>query len=314
MPTVEAIIKDISAISPKRIPQVAIAKWLDNRYQELVSKSQFKHLRKVGELYMSAVVDDGTIDATRGSTSITGTDTTWATSPGVASHTQWFFRTRTAWYKIASVTNDTTLTLSTEFAEDDVDDGSYNIVRRYYSLESDARWLGVFVFPRLRYKIRTISSAELDISQPGRILAEGYPLYVTQRGVDSSNYLEVEFYPTPSNTELVRYVYWSLPSNLEILSTIPPQIDAYTLKEGAIIDLYRYLKVRSLEEGQIEAAGVYANEEAKQRTIWKKAIQDAVRTSRGVDDAQFIIEDFGGIRTGYEITDAHDQVYANWSR
>ena len=79
MAKVESIIKDISAVAPITIPQVAISRWIDNRYQELVSKAQFKHLRNVGEVVLSAVVEDGTVDATRGSTSITGTDTTWAT-------------------------------------------------------------------------------------------------------------------------------------------------------------------------------------------------------------------------------------------
>lgn len=314
MATVEEIVKDIAATSPMKIPQMAIAKWVDNRYKELVTKAQFKHLRNIGELVMEAVVDDGTITATRGSTSVTGTDTTWATSPTVASHTQWYFRARNAWYEIASVSNDTTLTLSSAFAEDTVTDGSYTIVKRFYSLNSNARWLGTFVFPRLRYKIPTVSPAEIDISHAGRILAEVYPQMVAQVGIDSSNAIEVEFYPTTNETELIRYVYWSLPSSLGLLTTIPPQIDAYTLKEGAFIDFYRYSKVKNLEMGNIEAAGVYANEEAKQRTVWKKVIVDAIRTNRGVDDVQFILEDFAGTRTGREISTARDYIYSSWTR
>ena len=109
------------------------------------------------------------------------------------------------------------------------------------------------MFPRLRYKLRTVSPFEIDISHPGRILAECYPTMVAQHGVDSSDNLEVEFYPTTSNTELVRYVYWSLPSSLGILSDIPPQVDSYTLKEGALIDLYRHLKIKSVEAGSLKA-------------------------------------------------------------
>jgi hypothetical protein len=314
MATVEEVVKSIAALSPTKIKQLAIAHWLNDRYRELVSKAQFEHLRKTGELVLEASVTDGTIGVTRGGTAVTGTDTTWATSPTVATHEHWYFRTRTAWYKIASVTNDTTLTLATAFSEDTVSDGSYQIVKPTHALASDARWLGTFVFPRLRYKIPTVSAAEIDIEDPGRLLAEGSPLKVAQVGVDASNLIKVEIYPPPKETELVRYSYWSLPTDLEMVSDIPPQIDQHVLKEGTLIDFYRACKVRHAEAGHVELAAFYSHEERKQATSWKGFIQDAIRTNNATDEMTFLIEGFGGTRVGGDIRTARDHVLAGWAR
>lgn len=314
MATVEEIVKSIAALSPVKIKQMAIAAWMNDRYRELVTKAQFSHLRKVGEFVMDAVVSDGTISVTRGSTSVTGTDTTWATSPTVATHEHWYLRTRTVWHRIASVTNDTTLTLATAFTEDTVTDGTYEIVKRTHSLASDARWLGTFVFPRLRYKIDTVAPFEVDIAYTGRIIAQGTPYVVAHVGNDSSSYLKVEIYPPPKDTELVRYIYWSLPTDLTLTADIPPSIDPYVLKEGALVDFYAAMKIKHAEKAEVEAAAFYANEEAKQRTRWKDYIRDAIRTNRASDEVTFLIESFTGTRMGYEIKTARDHVIAGWTR
>ena len=57
------------------------------------------------------------------------------------------------------------------------------------------------------------------------------------------------------------------------------------------------------------------HEEAKQRTVWTRIIDDAIRTSRGVDDITFLLDMHHGRHpTGYEQRTAHDYVYQNWNR
>jgi hypothetical protein len=312
MATVEEIIKDIQALAPMDLSMPACARWLDNRYKELVARVNFSNLRKVGELSVPGIITTGTISATRGSTAITGVATTFQTEIGSGTQEHYWLRTLSAWYRIASVSGELALTLASAFAEDDVSGATYQIVKRTHSLASDVRWTGKFVMPRVRRKIDTYSRDEFDISFPGRTIAGRWPEAVCQDGVDSSGYVQVELYPPPNESELIAYVYWSLPSALTITSTIPAQIDGYVLKEGTMIDVYRWAKVKQIEKGNVEAASVYANEEAKQRTVWERKILDAIRTQRGTDDLTFILESFGGRRSASDITTAREHILAGW--
>ena len=313
MSTVDEIVKDIMSVAPAQVDPIAAARWLDNRYKELVTKAQFSNLRKIGELSIPGVIDTGTVTTTRGSTSVAGASTTFETEVGSGTQEHYYFRTSNAWYKIASITNETALVLASAFAETAVSAGTYQIVKRTHALASDARWTGKFVFPRLRLEVKKRSRDEFDLSYPGRPLVGPTPQIVCLDGVDSNGYLQVEVYPPPENSELLRYVYWSLPTSLTLSSTIPAQIDAYVLKEGALIDVYRKAKISQIELGNVEAAALYANEEQKQRTVWRSIVNDAIRTQRGSDDVTFILESFGGRRGSAEIRTAREQILNAWS-
>lgn len=312
MATVEEVVKDIAAVAPGKVAEIAIAKWINNRYRELVTKAQFRNLQKVGKLTLPEVITTGTVSTTRGSTSVTGTGTTWTTAPGSGTQEHYFIRIQNVWYQIASVSGDTSLTLASPYAEDSATDASYEIVKRTHSLASDARWLYYFSFPRLNITLSLISATEMDVSYPGRLLAQSVPKAVCQSGVDSSNYVKVEIYPPPKDSELIIYSYSALPSDLTISSTIPPQIEAHILKEGGMIDLYRTLKIGSLNAGMIEAAGVYANEEAKQLTKWKEYVMDAARTARASDDISVQLTHFNKKVSKSDLPDLRSEYI--WSR
>lgn len=309
MATVEEIARDVIGSLGTDAGALLVAKWTDNRYQQLVSKVRPRHLRQVGELLLPAKVDDGLITTTRGSTDVSGdSDTTWATSPTTSPGEYWQFRASSAWYDISSVTDDDTITLSTAFAEEDITEGPYSIIKRYHALDATARWLGRFYHTRLRKEIPVVSLDELGLEAPGRYLVGSYPALVAQVGVDTSNYLKVEVYPPPENTEIIHYIFWDLPTTLTISSTIPLQIDPYVLKEGVLIDAYRYEKARALRRGNVDQAGIWRNDEKAQETIWKRAMQDAARTDRGVDDITLILG-LRGPTGGYEQRTAHDIVH-----
>lgn len=315
MATVDEVVRDALASIATNVNAIAAAKWLDNRYKEMVSKVKFRHLRQVGELVVPGVYDTGTVTVTRGSTAVAGASTQFETDIGATTQEYYYFRTSTAWYKIASVTDETNLVLSSAFAEDDVAAGTYYIVKRYHPLASDARWLGDFYHTRLRRTLNsTLSLIELDMLYPGRTLVGNIPLYAVQVGVDSNFYLMYEIYPPPQNSEIFHYIYWTLPTTLSINSTIPSVIDSYTLKEGVMIDLYRYEKAVALRKGNIEQAAVWRNEEKTQMTIWKRMIDDAIRTSRGSDDLTIILDWFGSVSRFGDQRTARDYIYDNWSR
>lgn len=315
MATVDELARDVIASIATDANALAAAKWIDNRYKEMVSKVKFRHLRQVGELVLPGVYDTGTVSLDRGDATVTGDSTQLSTDVTAAGGAEYCaFRVSNAWYGVSTPGSETTMELTSAFAEDDVDDGSYNLVKRYHPLESDARWVGEFYFTRLRRTLPVISLAELDIIAPGRTLAGHIPAYAAQIGVDSNSYLMYEVYPPPVDSEILHYIYWTLPTALTISSTIPPVIDAYTLKEGVLIDLYRFEKSKALRMGNIEQAAVWRNEEKTQMTIWKNAIGDAIRTSRGSDDITLILEMFRGVPTGRgEQRTAHDYVTDNWN-
>jgi hypothetical protein len=316
MATVDQLVRDILGSVGSDVGGAVVAKWIDNRYMEMFGRVRFLPLRKVGELVLPGSVTTGTLVATRDSTTITGTSTTFQTEIGAGAQTQWYIRPSSAWYKIASVGGELAITLASNYSEDTITTAkSYVAVKRFHSLASDARILGTVVHSRLRREIQIISMTELDIMAPGRILAENLPYYLAVKGEDSSAYLEVEIYPPPEDSEILHYIYWAIPTSLSISSTIPQQVDPYTLKEGVFIDYYRYKMARALDKGNLEEAGYWRNEQRAQQTVWEKYINAAIRSMRGVDDMSLILQTTTSRRgvEGYDIKTARDHVLYNWN-
>ena len=320
MATVDELCRDIVGSLGLSESYLIAARWIDNRYKEMVNRVRFKHLREIGEVQIPATYDgsddDATVDATRDSTAVTGTDTEWETTfPGSEGDQEYYYiKISSAWYKIASVTDDTNLVLATNFSEDDVDDGTHKIVKRHHALDSNARWLGEFVLTRLRLPLgKPIPLEQLDREAPGRILTDQFPRCVAQVGVDSNGYLMVEFYPYSAKSEIVHYVFWNIPTALTVSSTIPSVIDPYQLKEGVLIDAYRYLKSKAYQSGAVDIGNSYRNDEFAQATKWERYIMQAVRSDQGADDKTFILQMYSErLRAGVMRT-AHDYVYQNWS-
>lgn len=327
MATVEELAKETIASMNTEVGYLLVVKWINDRYQELVSRVRFNHLRRIGELRTTAVVDDGTITATRGSTAVTGVATTWATSPAAFATTAqpyWAFRASVAWYEVDVVTNDTSLTLKTAYSEDTAAAGSsYKLVQRYYKLDSNARWLGHFVHPRLGVNLgEPISQTELDSIDARRTLVGSLPCYVSPVGTtktgntDGVGALMVELYPYSTQAELIKYVFWDIPSELTITSTIPPQIDGYILKDGVYIDYCKYLMAKRENAGKLESATFWRNEMYAATTKWEGKIKQATKADRSVDDISFILErDSGAYARGPgEIRTARDHWLAGYTR
>lgn len=312
MATTEEVARDLLASVSTDAGFLAAIKWIDSRYKQLVSRVRFKHLRQLGELAIPRSFTTGTIavDASGTTVTLTATGTTWTTGSAGGN---WYIRIASTWYNVASIDSSITLTLTSPFATTSETTATYALVKRYHPVATNARWLGTFMHTRLRTKLDgPFSMDKLDRDAPGRTLTEGIPLAVAYAGVDSTGDLRVEIYPYCKNKEILHYVYWDLPTALTATGTLPTQIDPYILKEGALIDLYRYLKGRALQANKPEVAMVYRNDEHAQRTIWERIIQEATRADRGVDDTTFILEHFGSHLTSRDIRTAHDHVYYNW--
>lgn len=307
MATVDSIIKDLIASAPMSVPPVTAAKWINNRYQELVSQTQFRNLRREAELQVGGQVSTGTVSFTNGSSTVTGAGSTFITEIGTGTQTDYFIRTPENWYRIDSITSEVELELETPYFGATTTGSAYIIVRRFYNLSTDARWVDNFVDAEHYMDIPVVSATELDVSYPGRIITSGYPIAIAQVGNNTSTgAIRIELYP-PGNGNLIKYNYWAIPSNLSLGDSIPTIIDAYVLKEGAMVDVYRAAKFDQIKSGSVDAAAVFANEEAKQRTIWKAIMRDALRTNRGISDVSMrISSSMGGNRS---VATARDHVW-----
>lgn len=315
MATVEELIRDLESSVPGDYGMAAV-RWIDNRYRELVSKVRFRHLRAVGELSIPAAVSTGTVTVSRGSATVTPNATAqaaWVISPTVATHQYWYFKASSAWYKVTSVNAAAaTLTLTTAFAEDTVTAGTYELVRRHHPLASTARWIGLFWHDRMRRKLEgPIPYDVFTMRVPDRTLVSGTPTTVAQVGVDSSGVVIVELYPYPSESEIVHYSYWSLPTALTVSSTIPPQVDAYVLKEGALIDAFRW-KMSQADSG--EEMSLWRNESRAQETKWNQYIMDAIRADQAADDVTIMLDTMSGAAESGDIRDASGHWFATGTR
>ena len=317
MATTEEIARDLLASMNTDAGFLNAVKWIDYRYKELCTRFRPRHLRVIGEIQIPARVSTGSVSVTRDSVTVTGSSTTWATAPTTTTlATNWYFRAESAWYQCAAFSSDTEMTLTTAYSEDTGASKTYNIVKRHHSLAAGARWLGDAMLTRLRIPLNVTSIDHLDRDAPGRTIVGAYPDTMAQVGTDSSNALQVEFYPYNDDSEIIHYVYWTLPTTLAMTTTIPAQVDAHILKEGALIDLYRYMKANALMRGQIEQAAVYRNDEHAQRTVWENYIRNAQRADRGVDDTTLILSHIGRDPRymGMDVRNARDEVFIRGNR
>lgn len=313
--TIDEIIRDIIGSVSTTAGAPVIARWINNRYKELVTKVKFRHLRKVGELSIPEIVSEGAVTVSKNSTTVTldaTAQTVVLAALGTGAIEHWFLRVKNNWYRISTVAaGAVTIELESAFVESNQTGSTYQIVKRYHSLDSTVRWLGTMTLARLSLEIENLSITELDIISPGRQFVGGIPANSAQIGVDSTGNLLYEIYPVSANAEILHYIYWSLPAELTFNTTIPSVIDSDILKEAALIDVYRFEKTQQIKLGNIEAAAIYSNEEAKQRTLWKEKIKDAIRSSRGSDDITLILSMFRGKQSntgGYSRTESAEGV------
>jgi hypothetical protein len=295
-------------------------KWTSERYRELTNRSRFRHLMRTGEIVLDAPITSGTVTVTPGSNVITADATAQtailANNPPIGQ----FIRIQVAWYEIVDYDGTTgNILLRSAYTETSSGAGlSYRIVQRYITLDRSVRFLGTFVHTRRRRKLRLTNKLALDLHYPGRNLITGGPRAVADLGTDPVTHeRRVEFYPYNDKQELIAYQYWVVAPDLSqrIDELLPNEIDLVLLKQGVLIDLYRYEMAKLLHAGKIEAAALMRNEARAQQTTWDSAIEDLIRADRGSEDVQFVLKLHGGGAEYLDdplIQDAHDEVLARW--
>lgn len=263
--------------------------WLNQRYVELISRARMKQNRRYGTLSSPQPVTNVTISANAGVTAITFS----AAPVDPISNAQisvqgWQLRTNITWYFItAHILGSTSATIETPYTDATGTGLSAKIVKRYLPVsDPSARWISSLVHPRRRKRLRNINYETLNSKYPSRPLVGAYPWCWTEapRFVDSldispvlgtSGQKFIEVYPPSSIPETFGYVYWNVPSSFAVTDPLPPELDEWVLREGVLVDVYRYKSEQWAAKGNDVMAAHYAKREAIQMGVWEKAIQQA---------------------------------------
>lgn len=314
---------DVSADRPIGIQLVV--RWLNLRYQALVSRTRFRQLRKIGAITIPDAITAGAVTVTEGSTSVTADadlQTAITAAGGAGAIVGRHLRVHTVWYEIDAYAAPT-ITLTNAYTEEDETDAAFVLLPRFHALATEARWMGTFVYPRRRRRLRMQSLVGLDIGNPERQLTGDGPWYVAEATPVPSDTLNlgtagakrVELYPYSRTSETIYYTYWSVPTAFVLDDELPREIDPYVLVEGALIDLFRYRASQAANGGRIEEAGYWRNESRAQATSWERQIMDASKADRGNDDVSFIYHTLGlSSFDTRDIQTARDEVWARGSR
>lgn len=317
MPTLESIAAQTVASVGGELSYPLVAEWVRARYQQLATRAKLKHLRQLGQVNIPAAITVTDAIAVQGSTTILSLSASLQPSLLGANTNGWFARVSTVWYEVvsytySSITGTTVIKLKQPYAETSVSGGSCVLVSRYTKLDPNAAWVGrSWVHARHRRPLSITTMDKLNSMASYRpLIGSGGPQWVAE-GPELDGVKTVEVYPYSTTSEALFYVYWKDVPSLTLTEELSSRVKPYILKEGALIDCYRYKMTQAADKMQIEAAAFYRNEMRTQETKWERYLMEAIQADQGEDDGQFILTTLGRGGAYSEIRNARDQV---WSR
>ncbi len=286
--------------------------WVNNRFQQWATEKRLKPFRKLLELTLPAVVRTGVATATQDSNVITGdADAIAAWSNTLVGR---YIRLKINWYEIASV--GTTIILKSNYVEDTVTAGAYNIVQRHTPLDNRVRWVGAFINTFNGNVIEKISLETFNTRAIEQSLVAGGPVQVAEIGYNESAVLEMEFYPPDIKDVFIRYTGYVQPPELQEEDEIPRYLDPYILIEAIKIDAMRFKAAEAANNGNAEIAQFWRNDYRAQETRWEKMKNASQRSAESIDDGSFILKSLTGVhnrdRGRGGVTDARSHLFASW--
>jgi hypothetical protein len=297
--------------------------WVSERFKQICSRTRLSSLREVGQLTIPAAVHAGTASVSLGSTYVDITDL--AALAAIAAITEglqdWWFKGQTNYYEITGTDwrkdGSLRLTLKAPYADQTSNpQTAFYLLKRFIRLDARARWVGeTMTLPNRNVTIMRMSPEEMDLAYPRRPVISGFgPLWWCQQGLDEETQsIVVEFYPYSSVRHLITYIMWRHPYSLDLDDPLPPKLDAYILREGALIDAFRYESAKSMRAKDVEGAAFWRNESRAQMTSWERQISEAIRNDRGTNDIAFMLRS-GWERRPRDVVSARDEIYARGNR
>jgi hypothetical protein len=292
--TVEDLAREVVGSIDSEQGYLIAQKWITNRFQELSSRYSLKTLLKFGEVVIPGIYKTGTVNLTQGSDVVVGIATDW-TSDLVGR----FFRKERSFYEIEAVVSPTQITLVSPFLETTANNVSYSIISRRVPLISGIRKLQELKVIKFGRTLEMLGSAEMDIRFPDRGLTATNPQFVAEIGIDTTVSPSIrlfEFYPYPQEDCLLSFTYFTYPPLFTLDSVIPDFVDSGILKEGVMIDLYRFEMGKALKEGRVDIAGYWRNEMRAQETTWERRMIEVAINAGAVDAGTLLLRTGNGNR------------------
>ena len=304
---VEDIARYVLSLMASPAPLPLVAGWVNFRLAELAGLKRLHTYRRVRELSTPAPYSTGTVTATRGSPNVTGVGSVW-----IAGHAGWYFRSATTWYRVANASS-ITLTLESDYAEEDVAGASYTLVQRYHPLPLDTQTFdsNQWVFGRTGDRLTYISQTELTLMDGSRYYTQGgLPGWLTETEPHVSGARQVEIFPYSPTSELFYYLCWIRPPALPITGQLPPFVNPTALCEGVKVDALFY---DASHEREVATKQVLLNEHRRQITYWDGKRHEALLMEQGTSDSQFMVQTLARRRgrVSHDIITAYDQVWRN---
>lgn len=310
MATVEDVARHVAGVTQQDADMLLLATWINQRWKELAATTTLKSLRVTGEFATVPVLNEGTVDVTRDSVEVTGTGTPW-TSHLVGR----VFRANTNFYTIEQVLTPTRLILAAPYAEDTGSGNGYHIVQNAYRLAEDARELGQFWHQRLRRPLGTSSETGMGFALSSRFQISQVPAFVAEQTPDIDGVRRVEIYPYTRRSDLINYIYWRKPPDLDFKDELPAFIDVEAFREGVMVDVLRNAMWKASEAGEHRKAELLRNDYRAQETKWKNDHRHRViKKDSGASDREFLLLNSRNHPTGVGATadvidDAWSQVW-----
>ena len=259
-------------------------KWISRRYQEVVAKIRYLPLMKFGSIVVPGVYKVGLASFVQGSQNVVGNGTVW-TNAFVGR----FLRRFNNWYEIQSVEDATHLILSLPYLDRTENNVPYNIIPRRVPLVSGVGQVREFRVEDNPKPLEILGIDELDVRESERSSIGSTIYYAAEVGTDSNSIRVFEFYPYPNKDKIVNFTYFAFPADLAFTDIIPEFIGGRALKEGVLIDVYRFQMGKALKEGRTDVAGFWRNELRAQETSWGNILQEIIQTSSAVDDGTLLL-------------------------
>ncbi len=210
---------------------------VNKRYQQLLKFWQWSFLKGQRVLGTVAPYGTGTVDVTNGSTTVTGTGTTFTSA---MAGRQLRVGNADAYYEISAFVSTTEITLKSSYAGVTASGQTFSLFQNVYSLASDVKELYTINY---NFRLREKDAEYLDRWDAAR-KSTGPPEWYVYRGKDSSGNQQIELYPVPASTYELRYLYYKKVANMSA-DTDEPLIREDALEIGTLIDCYRMLIVKS---------------------------------------------------------------------
>jgi hypothetical protein len=236
------------------VPEYIFNSWLMARYREIIDAIPFGQInRKIDTIVITtaSISAPGTVALTQGSSAVVGSGTNFVAEmvgkylrPGLVR----------GWMRITAVTDTLNLTLDAGFADTTRNESSYFIAQRYYTLDTNIRWItGVRNVSRI-FPMSYVAQGILDNLYPDRVASPAVPQWVAPAGLNQTTGRRIiEIYPFADTLYRIEVAGYGNVDEPTLASSPIEDISDQILMEGTLGDAIKFKALKEAEKPQANA-------------------------------------------------------------